>query len=397
MLPIAPSLYVFDQSVSSGSPAGSCVLAELSGLSDEFDITVFSSRCDLVGMKGISFRRIPLPNSPIILRYFLFQILAPIYAARVRRDLKTLTAPIIQTTQGQYVGADVAYAHFCHRAYLAGAWKISTATGFRRFARWANHQFNAFFERRAFLAARAVVVPSLGLARELAAVYPAVKDRLVTVPNPVDLARFAPRANFDRESFRRELGFSGRQTIFIFVALGDFSRKGLGLILQAFARFPEITRDRAKILVVGGQTAEVGEFRQQAETLGLRIHVKFVGLQKNITPYLWASDLLVFPSAYEIFSLAILQAAAAGLPVLVSEGLYGAEEFVNDGINGWVVPRSVDGVYGALAKVFTDPSCLVQMGSKAQESVQKYSEQAFVERWRSVYAGLQPRVENISD
>ena len=383
------SLRVFDQMVSAGSPAGSCVLAELAGLSDSFEITVFSSRCEIPESLGVSVVKIPLPRSPIVLRYILFQILAPIYSLLHRKTGSQL-GRLVQTTQGQYVGADVAYAHFCHRAYLAGPWKNSTATGLRRLARWTNHQFNAFFERRAFLAARAVVVPSMGLARELAAVYPSVRDRLVTLPNPVDLPRFAPAVGFDRIAFRKELGFNEDNTVFVFFALGDFSRKGLGLILPALANLRGAARARARVLVVGGQAGEIEEFRREGKGLDVSAQVQFVGLQRDVTPYLWASDLLVFPSAYEIFSLSILQAAAAALPVVVSEGLYGAEEFVVDGVNGWVVPRTIAGVEGALNQALANSQRLADMGRAAQESVQKYSQQAFVERWRAVYAKLLP-------
>lgn len=75
-------------------------------------------------------------------------------------------------------------------------------------------------------------------------------------------------------------------------------------------------------------------------------------MQSEVRSYLWATDAYVFPSAYEIFSLAVLQ-AAAGLPVLVSEHLYGAEEFIRDGDNGWVVSRTEEGVTEGLARLIT--------------------------------------------
>ena len=80
--------------------------------------------------------------------------------------------------------------------------------------------------------------------------------------------------------------------------------------------------------------------------------------------------------------------------MVVSEGLYGAEEFIVDDANGWVVPRTVGGVERAFTRALADPGRLAHMGREAQKSVQKYSQQAFVERWRALYAELKARGAN---
>jgi len=381
-----PPLVVFDLSVSAGSPAGSCVLAEVEGLRDRYSVTVFSERFDGMVGTGGDWIRIPLPRRPIFLRYWLFQVLAPIGYLFWR-----LTYPrpaLIQTTQGQFLWADVAYAHFCHGAYLKGQWRLSTVTGLRRVLRRMNHGYNAAMERLAFRRARRIVVPSLGLQRELAREYPDVADKITVISNPVDLDRYARPGGFDREGMRTQLGFDASQVVFVFVALGDFARKGLGLILPAMAGLPTELAERASLLVVGGSEGEIAQYRRQAEGLGIADKISFVGLQKDVRPYLWASDVLAFPSAYEIFSLAILQAAAAGLPPIVSEGLYGAEEFVRHGINGWIVPRNIESVGTAMASAIAHRECLTAMSAAARAAVQQYSRHAFVAKWHDLYAEL---------
>jgi glycosyltransferase involved in cell wall biosynthesis len=378
-------LWVFDQSVTHHSPAGSCVLAEVVGLAEEHEVTVLSARCDAPAHCRIRWLRVPLPGRPLLLRYALFQAIAP--AVLWWHRLRGLPpADLVQTTQGQYAAADVAYAHFCHRAYLRGPWKASPVRGLRRLMRALNHRFNAFWEFRAFRRARLVVVPSRGLARELAAVYPEVADRLVTLANPVDLKRFARDPGFDRSSQRASIGASPESVVFVFVALGDFARKGLDLVLEALAALPQ--RERARLLVVGGRAGEIATWRRNAEAAGVAAQVVFVGLQPDVRPYLWASDAFVFASAYEIFSLALLQAAAASLPVIVSEGLYGAEEFVVNGANGWLVTRTADAVGAALQAAMADREHLVEMGRSAEQSVQRYSQEIFVQQWRELYARL---------
>lgn len=377
---------VFDMSVSRNSPAGSCVLYEIEGLRRDYRITVFSERFD--GQQDASLRHVfvPLPKRPLFLRYALFQVLAALRYWFWR--LSNSRPFLIQTTQGQFPGAEVAYAHFCHGAYLENQWKQSTATGSRRLARWLNHRFNAAKERTAFKQATKIVVPSLGLQRELSHAYPDVANKIVVISNPVDLERFARPVNFDRSAKRAELGYEDNHVVFVFMALGDFARKGLGLVLPAMAALPAAERERARLLVVGGGEGEIGQYQALAQQQGLGNQVQFVGMQSEVRPYLWAGDVFAFPSAYEIFSLAILQAAAAGLPPIVSQGLYGAEEFVRHGENGWVVKRDVDGVASALSDAIKQSGCLAGMADAARASVDGYSDVAFVAKWASFYSGL---------
>ncbi|WP_119155420.1 glycosyltransferase family 4 protein [Caldimonas tepidiphila] len=385
-VPQGPRVAVFDQAVSARSPAGSCVMAQVAGLAARHRVTVFSDRCELAGEPGVEWVRVPLPRGPVLLRYLLFQAAAPFLYGFWR--LRGHRADWVQTTQGQFARADVVYAHFCHRAYLKGPWKSSPVRGLRRAARWCNHAFNAFFERRALARASRIVVPSLGLARELAREYPGTSARLVTIPNPVDADHFAMPAGFDRAAQRLDAGLREDALVFAFMALGDFARKGLPLVLEGLAGLPEALRAQAQVLVIGGGPDEIEEFSRRAEALGLDGAVRFAGLQQDVRPWLWCADVFAFPSAYEVFSLAILQAAAAGLPVLTSQGLYGAEEFVRPGVNGWLVERNAGAVGSALAEAILGRERLPALAQGACESVRRYSREAFVARWSRVYADL---------
>ncbi len=386
---------IFDLSVTHTSPAGSCVLAEVQGLHDTYAVTVFSDRYEGVAGTDGEFVRIPLPRRPIVLRYWLFQILAPLRYWLWRAS--NSRPALIQTTQGQFVWADVAYAHFCHRAYLKGQWKQSTVKGLRRVLRRVNHGYNALMEGWAFRYARRIVVPSRGLQRELAREYPEVADRIEVIPNPVDLDAYVRPIDFDRSSARARQGYNEDHTVFVFVALGDFSRKGLGLILPALAGLPDGFRDGARLLVVGGGQGEITQYREMAQALGVSDKVAFAGMQQDVRPYLWASDVFVLPSAYETFSLAAAQAAAAGLPPIVSLGLYGPEDYVVHGVSGWVVRRDVDGVKHALQDAIEGRrGRLPTMSAAVQAAVQQYSEQAFVDRWNTLYTQLLGRPDRPS-
>ena len=373
--------------IASDSPAGSCVLAEVEGLARRFDVTVFSERFERgASLPGVEFVRVRAPERPVLLRYLAFHAGMPLHQLIWR--LRGGRADCVQATQGQLPGADICYAHFCHAAYLGTHWKTTVATGPRRWARWATHAFNAWCEARAFAKARVIVVPSRGLRTEIEGRYPASAAKLHVIANPVDTARFTRPPGFDRTAARAALGFGPDDRVLAFMALGDFARKGLGILMQALAGARAGVQGRVRILVIGGQVGEVKEYAAMARAMNLGETVRFVGMQADVRPHLWASDVFAFPSAYEIFSLAILQAAAAGLPVMVTRGLYGAEEFVVDRHNGWAVPRSAADVTAWLDQLPLDGDVLARMGRAAAASVAQYAIEPFRERWIALIDSL---------
>jgi glycosyltransferase involved in cell wall biosynthesis len=377
-----PNVAVFDYNITLNSPAGSCVRAEVAGLCSDFEVTVFADSFEDPSLGRIRWVRVPCIRKPVVLRDWMFALLSPfffrLHAWRHGRPA------LVQTTQGQFIGADVAYAHFCHRAYLENQWHRSGATGLRRLARFIGHSRNALREARAFQRARVVVVPSAGLESELLRTYPDLRGKIVRIPNPVDILRFQRAETFDSIDVRRELGLEQRDMVIVFVALGDFARKGLRFILEGLAK---ASNPRLKLLVVGGGAGEISQYSEMAQALGVRAQTVFAGFKSDVRPYLWAANLFCFPTAYEIFPLAALQAAAAGLPLLATR-VYGVEEFLVDGYNGWFIEREAESVGEALVKAAADPEGLARMGAAARESAMPYDSAQFPRRWQELFQRL---------
>jgi glycosyltransferase involved in cell wall biosynthesis len=274
------------------------------------------------------------------------------------------------STEGTFPFCDLCYAHFCHRVFLREHRESIGGGTLRRSARILNHTWASFTERIAFRSARTIVAPSQGLARELMRAYPKLVDgKIRVIPNPVD---FPPLPN-GRGSVNRTLRLS-------FCALGNFERKGLRLILEAMARIPHVD---VQLTVIGGTAGEIRGYKRPAAA----DRVRFVGFQSDVQPYLMASDAFVFPSAYEVFPLVCLQAAAAGLPLLVTR-LYGVEEFMRDGETGWVVERTAESIAAAIVQAASDPRRLRAMGIAARKQVEQYSEAEFRRRWRELLESL---------
>ncbi len=374
-----PRLAIVDMAVAQDSPAGSCVLAEVQGLAERFDVTVFGDRFERGADSRVEFIRVRAPTAPVLLRYIVFHLSVPLHYLSWR--LRNGRPDCLQATQGQLPGADICYAHFCHRSYLKHQWRQGSGTGLRRLSRWAVHRFNAACEARAMRRARWIVVPSHGLAREISTEYPAAAARLRVIANPVAIEHFARADGFDRAGQRAGLDLAEGDLVLGFMALGDFARKGLGLLIAALAALRGTDRDRARIVVIGGQPGEIAEFAASAAQLGVADRLRFVGLQRDVRPYLWACDVFAFPSIYETFGLAVAQAAAAGLAVMVCEGVHGLEEFVVDGKNGWILPRSQAAVTAWLERVLAGRDALPAMGRIAAESVRPYARDVFQARW----------------
>ncbi len=147
----------------------------------------------------------------------------------------------------------------------------------------------------------------------------------------------------------------------------------MALILEALAAASDAT---IHLIVVGGTESEIRNFK--AITTSPWVH--FVGLQNDIRPFLWSSDAFVFPSAYEGFPLVCLQAAAAGLP-LIATRINGIAEFIEDGVNGWIVERTTRSIQSAIQEAALSPRKTASMGRAARERAQKYRQELFQNRW----------------
>lgn len=376
---------VVDLSVKQTSPAGSCVLSELIGLSEKYDVHLLASEVDENVKNYVTYHELTAPDLLVVLRYIVF-------SSKVKSKMKILLKqmgekPIIQTTQGQFANCTISYPHFCHRAYLKKHWKNSPITGLRRTLRKLNHSYNARMEAKAFQNAEVIVVPSEGLKRELAEFYPSHGKKIKVIANPVDVGHFEKPIDFNREGEREKLGIGTDELVIAFAALGDFARKGLPELMRSLKEL-DIEDGRFKILVIGGKPEEIGNYKKQGVEMGIGDKLLFVGFKNDVRPFLWMSDIFSLPSLYEIFPLVCIQAAAAGLPLLVSH-LHGVEEYLQDGKNGWLIERHEKSIAKVLRDIGQKKYDLPEMGSFALETVRQYDHESFREKWIDVYKKLE--------
>ncbi|MEK7282806.1 MAG: glycosyltransferase, partial [Acidobacteriota bacterium] len=99
----------------------------------------------------------------------------------------------------------------------------------------------------------------------------------------------------------------------------------------------------------------------------------------DIERYYASADIFVYPSAYEAFSLVSLEAAGAGLPLLVSR-VNGTEDLVRPGVNGLFIEREPSDIAAKIRLLAGDPVLRGRMAAASAQASRAYSRQAVAER-----------------
>ncbi len=110
-------------------------------------------------------------------------------------------------------------------------------------------------------------------------------------------------------------------------------------------------------------------------------------MQREVAPLYAMADAFALPTSYETFSLATFEAAASGLPLLVTP-VNGVRELLEPGVNGlFVEPRS-ESVSGALGQLSADRAGMLEMGRAARRASLRFSWENTVERHLELYRSL---------
>jgi glycosyltransferase involved in cell wall biosynthesis len=236
------------------------------------------------------------------------------------------------------------------------------------------------------------VSPQL-MERYLASGLPASKIR--QVPNGIDLQRFAPATDADRQSLRRQLGLPPASPIILFV--GFFSREKQPRVL--FDAWRTLTDTPLPALVLVGATRssyfEVDQtiadrMRRDAAEAGAADRLFFVDPTHRIHDYFRAADLFALPSSREGLPVALLEAMACGLPCVASRLAGATDVIITHGEDGILVPPGdADALASALASLLRDHACASRIGAHARATVvSRFANTEVAERWLDAYETL---------
>ena len=157
--------------------------------------------------------------------------------------------------------------------------------------------------------------------------------------------------------------------------------------MEAFA---ELIRPavRARLVLIGdGPQQKMLE--QRVVELGLEQQVSLTGFQKQISPWLAITDCFVLPSLTEGTPMALLEAMAAGAPIIAT-GVGGVPDVITNGVNGLLVPcANVEALRNGMSHIIAHPELREKYSRAARRTVEsRYSVQPWCQKILQIYKDL---------
>jgi UDP-glucose:(heptosyl)LPS alpha-1,3-glucosyltransferase len=252
---------------------------------------------------GVAVERLRVSRAWQPLRVLAFSHAAARSSLRLRPDVVHSFARTLH--QDVYRAGGGSHAHYLERRHGRAGSLL------RRLS--PRHATLLWIESRIFAdSSQLVQCNSEMVRREIRRRYGVSDERLLVIPNPVDLVRFHPG---------RKAPLEAEGPVWLFVGAG-FPRKGLDTAIRALAASGA---SRAQLWVVGRD--EPAPFRALAQRLGVGERVRFLGVRADLEVLYASAAALLLPTRYDAFSNVCLEAAASGIPVVTS-GANGAAELI---------------------------------------------------------------------
>lgn len=243
----------------------------------------------------------------------------------------------------------------------------STLTPFwRRVARWAHRR-----------ATHVIVNSEAARREEVAAGFP--PERITCVPNGVPIAAEAGRPD------RAALGLPAAPLV---VCVAQFApEKGHADLVDAWPAVRAAVPDATLVLVGDGPLRPEAEV--QADRLGCRDSIRFLGFRHPAGPFLAAADVAVLPSRTEGMPNAVLEAMALGVPIVATR-VGGVPELIEDGVSGLTVaPAASAALAAALASLLQDRARAKALAASARARQREaFSLEAMLRATEAVYRRL---------
>jgi glycosyltransferase involved in cell wall biosynthesis/GT2 family glycosyltransferase len=204
------------------------------------------------------------------------------------------------------------------------------------------------------------------LARDSMIARGAHAERVRIFANTIDVEAFGDRADRlagSRPELRRALG-AGQEDVIVLSVARLAREKGLDVLLRAVAA----ADDPRLLLVVAGEGPERGALAELADDLSIRLVLAGDVDWERIVELYVAADVFALLSEREPWAVVVNEAAACGLPLVLSDRVGAAHDLLRDGENGALVAAGdVTGAAQALGRLAADPELRRRQGSRSRE------------------------------
>jgi glycosyltransferase involved in cell wall biosynthesis len=256
---------------------------------------------------------------------------------------------------------DLSLCQFVHAAWLKSPVHVSRVqSGPMAWYQWLYSRCNARWELQSFANSRKIVAPSRKITDELLGIG-IPHEKIELIYNGVDLDEFKPGV-----VAREELGLPASVPMALFCGDIRTPRKNLDSVLKAVARLPLV-----HLAVVGA--AERSPFPKMARDLGIAQRVHFAGYRRDVSRFMQACDLFVFPSRYEAGTLVLIEALASGLPVVTARTAGGCEIMNSECGTILESPEDIPGIAAAMERYLADRAALAAAAAEARRVASQYS------------------------
>ena len=225
----------------------------------------------------------------------------------------------------------------------------------------------------------AVIVPSSAM-RERLQEY-GVSSEMHVLPTGIPVESFA---GGDRQGFRYRHGILSTRPVALFVGRVAHE-KNIGFLLQALGEARQQCPD--VLLLIAGEGPAMGDLKHQVKALGLRDSVQFIGYldrARDLPACYAAADIFVFASRTETQGLVLLEAMAAGLPVVALAEM-GTIDILAPG-EGALVPPADQAAFGqAMARLLNSVGLRAELREQAKRYAGTWSDRAMAGRLAEVY------------
>ncbi len=214
-------------------------------------------------------------------------------------------------------------------------------------------------------------------ARRLEALLPWPRRKMEVIHNAVDPTPFSRPPD---PALRRAL--ADERPLVLAVARLD-PQKGHRYLLTAATEVPDA------IFALAGDGPERPALEELADRLGVRDRVRFLGARSDVADLLAACDVFVLPSLFEGFPISVLEAMAAGCPVIAT-AIGGTDEVVIHGESGLLVPPAdPPALASALRLLLADTDLRARLSAAGRDRVStEFSARDMVRRVTEIYGRL---------
>ncbi len=212
-----------------------------------------------------------------------------------------------------------------------------------------------------------------------------VNKKVIVIPNNADVDTFSAehRSELRRSRLRDELGTPRSALVFCFV--GRIGKEKSIDELMDFWKAAEIPAGKAELWIIGGGP-QLEELKAKAKAEGLEGEVRFLGSMEHsqIPEHLWAADFYATASLSEMHSVSMLEAMAAGLPVLQRLDQQNLSQ-IEEGVNGYIYTDTADFKEKLQRILKMSPEEVCEFQRKTADSMKAHGKEDLAEKILAVY------------